>query len=310
MYAPADSYRIPGAGGLAPAAASAAGTAHFRQLPVPAEMAARGHPGQRTARHRGGGAPCGDAVTADVSDLPGDNPHIRPVDYPLDILWEDQDLLILNKPAGIAIHPAALTEETVTVAGAVCHYLGQGSFHCVNRLDRGTTGVMVVAKTGYVHRLCMEQLHSGDFRRTYLAVCSGVPSPAAGSIDLPIGREPDSLLRRRVDPAGLAAHTDYETLWQGPDRALLRLTPGTGRTHQLRLHLSAIGHPLLGDWLYGQEDRDLIPRPALHSHRLELTHPVTRRRLTVTAPLPGGYGPAPAGRYEQILKNAKKGWKF
>ena len=228
----------------------------------------------------------GDAVTADVSDLPGDNPHIRPVAWPLDILWEDQDLLILNKPAGIAIHPAALTEETVTVAGAVCHYLGQGSFHCVNRLDRGTTGVMVVAKTGYVHRLCMEHLHSGDFRRTYLAVCSGGPSPAAGSIDLPIGREPDSLLRRRVDPAGLAAHTDYETLWQGPDRALLRLTPGTGRTHQLRLHLSAIGHPLLGDWLYGTEDRTLIPRPALHSHRLELTHPVTRRRLTVTAPLP------------------------
>ena len=216
----------------------------------------------------------GDTVTADVSDLPGDNPHIRPVDYPLDILWEDQDLLILNKPAGIAIHPAALTEETVTVAGAVCRYLGQGSFHCVNRLDRGTTGVMAVAKTGYVHRLCMEQLHSGDFRRTYLAVCRGCPDPAAGSIDLPIGREPDSLLRRRVDPAGLAAHTDYETLWQGPDRALLRL------------HLSAIGHPLLGDWLYGQEDRDLIPRPALHSHRLELTHPVTRRRLTVTAPLP------------------------
>ena len=228
----------------------------------------------------------GDAVTADVSDLPGDNPHIRPVAWPLDILWEDEDLLVLNKPAGIAIHPAALTEETVTVAGAVCHYLGQGSFHCVNRLDRGTTGVMVVAKTGYVHRLCMEQLHSGDFRRTYLAVCSGVPSPAAGSIDLPIGREPDSLLRRRVDPAGLAAHTDYETLWQGPDRALLRLTPGTGRTHQLRLHLSAIGHPLLGDWLYGTEDRTLIPRPALHSHRLELPHPVTRRRLTVTAPLP------------------------
>lgn len=117
-------------------------------------------------------------------------------------------------------------------------------------------------------------------------MCRGCPDPAAGSIDLPIGREPDSLLRRRVDPAGLAAHTDYETLWQGPDRALLRLTPGTGRTHQLRLHLSAIGHPLLGDWLYGQEDRDLIPRPALHSHRLELTHPVTRRRLTVTAPLP------------------------
>ena len=228
----------------------------------------------------------GNVLAADVSDQPGEHPHIRPVAFPLDVLYEDEDLLLINKPAGIAVHPAALTEETATIAGAVAHYLHSESFHAVNRLDRGTTGVMAVAKTGYVHRLCMEQLHSGDFRRTYLAVCRGCPDPAAGSIDLPIGREPDSLLRRRVDPAGLAAHTDYETLWQGPDRALLRLTPGTGRTHQLRLHLSAIGHPLLGDWLYGQEDRDLIPRPALHSHRLELTHPVTRRRLTVTAPLP------------------------
>ena len=100
----------------------------------------------------------GDVLAADVSDLPGENPHIRPVAYPLDILWEDEDLLLLNKPAGIAIHPSALTEETVTVAGAVCHYLRTGSFHCVNRLDRGTTGVMAVAKTGYIHRLCMESL--------------------------------------------------------------------------------------------------------------------------------------------------------
>lgn len=240
-----------------------------------------GHPVTVSARCRPG-----DRLTVDVSDPPCHNPNLHPVDFPLSILWEDEDLLILNKPAGITVHCAALTREPVTVAGAVAHYLHSDQYHGVNRLDRGTTGVMVVAKTGYVHRLCMEQLHSGDFRRTYLAVCSGVPSPAAGSIDLPIGREPDSLLRRRVDPAGLAAHTDYETLWQGPDRALLRLTPGTGRTHQLRLHLSAIGHPLLGDWLYGTEDRTLIPRPALHSHRLELTHPVTRRRLTVTAPLP------------------------
>lgn len=228
----------------------------------------------------------GDVLTADVSDLPGDNPHIRPVACPLDILWEDEDLLVLNKPAGIAIHPAALTEERVTIAGAVCHYLGQGAFHCVNRLDRGTTGVMVVAKTGYMHRLCMEQLHSGDFCRVYLGICRGCPQPPRGRIDLPIGREPDSLLRRRIDPAGLPACTDYETLWQGPDRALLRLRPATGRTHQLRLHLSATGHPLLGDWLYGTEERERIPRPALHSHQLSLTHPLTRQRLHLTAPLP------------------------
>ncbi len=227
----------------------------------------------------------GDVLAADVSDLPGENPHIRPVAYPLDILWEDEDLLLLNKPAGIAIHPAALTEETVTVAGAVCHYLRTGSFHCVNRLDRGTTGVMAVAKTGYIHRLCMESLHTDSFLREYRGICLGTPQPSSGAIDLPISRDPGSLLRRTVDPMGLPARTLYETLLPG-ELSLLRLLPQTGRTHQLRLHLSAVGHPLAGDWLYGTEDPALIPRPALHSYRLRLLHPVTRRWLDVTAPLP------------------------
>ena len=157
----------------------------------------------------------GDVLAADVSDLPGENPHIRPVAYPLDILWEDEDLLLLNKPAGIAIHPSALTEETVTVAGAVCHYLRTGSFHCVNRLDRGTTGVMAVAKTGYIHRLCMESLHTDSFLREYRGICLGTPQPSSGSIDLPISRDPGSLLRRTVDPMGLPARTLYETLLPG-----------------------------------------------------------------------------------------------
>ena len=97
----------------------------------------------------------GDLLCADVSDPPGENPHIQPVDYPLTVLYEDEDLLLLDKPAGIAIHPAALTEETATIAGAVAHYLQSDSFHAVNRLDRGTTGVMAVAKTGFVHARCM-----------------------------------------------------------------------------------------------------------------------------------------------------------
>ena len=116
----------------------------------------------------------GDVLTVDVSDLPAHN-DIVPVDYPLDILWEDEDLLILNKPAGITVHSAALTEETVTVAGAVAHYLGGGGFHAVNRLDRGVTGVMVVAKNGYMHQRCMVILHTEDFRREYRGVCDGVP---------------------------------------------------------------------------------------------------------------------------------------
>lgn len=228
----------------------------------------------------------GDVLAADVSDLPGENPQIRPVAFPLDVLYEDEDLLIINKPAGIAMHPAALTEEAITVAGAVAYYLGSDSFHAVNRLDRGTTGVMVAAKTGYIHALCMEQLHTEAFRREYRAICQGVPVPAEGDIDLPLGRAEGSLLKRCPDPQGVPAHTHYEVLEAVGQRALLRLTPTTGRTHQLRVHMAAIGHPLTGDWLYGTEDRALIARPALHSYHLRMLHPLTGQVIDVTAPLP------------------------
>ncbi|MBD9203551.1 MAG: RluA family pseudouridine synthase [Clostridiales bacterium] len=228
----------------------------------------------------------GDVLAADISDLPGEHPHIRPVDFPLDILYEDEDLLLINKPAGIAVHPAALTEETATIAGAAAHYLHSESFHAVNRLDRGTTGVMAVAKTGFIHARCMAMLHTDDFRREYRAVCEGIPSPAEGDIDLPIGRAESSLLKRQADPLGQPAHTHYEVLAASQGRALLRLTPTTGRTHQLRVHMAAIGHPLTGDWLYGTEDRALIARPALHSYHLRMMHPLTGTTIDVTAPLP------------------------
>lgn len=231
--------------------------------------------------------PCpGDVLAVDVSDQPGEHPHIRPVDFPLDILYEDEDLLLINKPAGIAVHPAALTEETATIAGAAAHYLHSSCFHAVNRLDRSTTGVMAVAKTGFIHARCMAMLHTDDFRREYRAVCEGIPSPAEGDIDLPIGRAESSLLKRQADPLGQPAHTHYEVLAASQGRALLRLTPTTGRTHQLRVHMAAIGHPLTGDWLYGTEDRALIARPALHSYHLRMTHPLTGTTIDVTAPLP------------------------
>lgn len=228
----------------------------------------------------------GDALAADVSDGAGENPHIQPVDFPLQILYEDDDLLLIDKPAGIAIHPAALTEERVTIAGAAAYYLKSDSFHGVNRLDRGTTGVMAIAKTGYIHALCMQQLHTDAFQRDYRAVCEGVPSPAEGVIDLPLGRAEGSVLKRQPDPDGLPAHTRYEVLAAYNGRALLRLTPTTGRTHQLRVHMAAIGHPLTGDWLYGTEDKALIARPALHSHALTFTHPLTGAPQHFTAPLP------------------------
>ena len=228
----------------------------------------------------------GDTVAVNVEDAAGISTHIVPVDYPLDILFEDEDLLILNKPAGIAVHSAALTEETVTVAGAVAHYLRGGAFHPVNRLDKGVTGIMVIAKNGHAHDLCMRILHTDAFRREYRGICEGVPSPAAGRIALPIGRDEGSVIRRCIDEGSLPSLTEYEVLDAAAGRSLLRLRPLTGRTHQLRLHCAAIGHPLVGDWLYGTENKALIDRPALHSYELWLTHPITGEPLHLTAPLP------------------------
>ena len=184
------------------------------------------------------------------------------------------------------MHCAALTQEPVTVAGAVAHYLHSDQYHGVNRLDRGTTGVMVVAKTGYIHARCMALLHSGDFYREYRGICLGTPEPPVGRIDLPIDRENASLLKRRIDPNGAPAHTEYEVLASKNQLSLLRLIPQTGRTHQLRLHMAAIGYPLAGDWLYGTEDKSLIARPALHSYAVHLRHPVTGEVLDVAAPMP------------------------
>lgn len=224
----------------------------------------------------------GDVLTVNVSDVDGLSEHITPVNLPLDILFEDEDLLVINKPAHIAVH----ANEAVTVAGAVAYHLGGGAFHPVNRLDKGVTGIMVIAKSGHIHDLLMRQLHTDAFRREYLGICEGVPAPICGAIDLPIGRDESSILKRQISPDGSESHTVYETVQTSGARTLLRLRPLTGRTHQLRLHCAAIGHPLLGDWLYGTENRTLIDRPALHSHELWLTHPITGQAIHLVAPLP------------------------
>ncbi len=229
----------------------------------------------------------GDLVQVDVSDAADQLSAVQPVDFPLSILWEDEHLLAVDKPAGITVHGAALTEETVTVVGAAAHYLGSTAVHVVNRLDRGTSGVMLLAKNGYMHSRCMELLHSDAFHREYRAVCDGVPVPSRGIIDAPIARDTASLLRRCVDPAGQRAVTEYAVLSVHNGRALVQLLPQTGRTHQLRVHFASIGAPIAGDTLYGREsDADQPPRQCLHAAVLTFCHPMTGERLTVSAPLP------------------------
>ena len=212
---------------------------------------------------------------------------VMPIEMPLDIMFEDEYLLILNKNAPLAVIPSSLAPDEPTLANGLAYYLGEGfTFHPVNRLDRGTTGLMIVAKNSFIHNKLQQKLHSGAFYRRYLAICVGCPQPETGEIRLPIGRKEGSAVERCITSAGQEAHSTYRILEHTGQFSLVELTPHTGRTHQLRVHMAAIGHPLVGDWLYGTEDRDLISRPALHAEFLSVQHPVTGELIELTAPLP------------------------
>ncbi len=214
-------------------------------------------------------------------------PSAAPCALTLDVVYEDEDLLVINKPANIAMHPRRAEPEAADMASALAAYLGDGSAaHFVSRLDKGTSGLFIAAKTGYIHDRLRRALHSGELRREYRAIAVGRVTPPRGEIDLPIGRVDGSVVKRCVRRDGLPSRTEYEVLAQSDAFTYLRLAPQTGRTHQLRVHMAALGFPLAGDWLYGTEDRALIGRSALHSHELWLTQPVTREALHFTAPLP------------------------
>lgn len=214
---------------------------------------------------------------------------VVPAPGPLDIVYEDGDIAVLNKAPGVLVHPGH-GHYADTLGNFLLHHydeIGDGSdFHPVHRLDKGTSGLLVAAKHPYAQERLKNQLHTGNFRRVHLAVCDGCPDPPAGVIDAPIGMAEGSGAARAVRPDGLPARTRYRVLDRGP-RSLVELELETGRTHQIRVHMAHLGCPLTGDFLYGTENRALIARPALHSARLELTHPVTGERLIFAVPLAG-----------------------
>lgn len=229
----------------------------------------------------------GDVVSVALSErTPREDLYRKNAAAP-DIVFEDEDLLVLNKPAGVAMHPKADDAAAPSLAAMLTGYLGEGSVpHFVSRLDKGTSGLLIAAKSGYVHDRLRRALHSSELRREYRAVAVGQVTPPRGVIDAPIGRAEGSIIRRCVREDGLASRTEYEVLQTTERFSLLRLRPETGRTHQLRVHMAYLGHPLAGDWLYGREDKNLIARPALHSYELWFTQPVTGQDFHFTAPIP------------------------
>ena len=214
---------------------------------------------------------------------------IPPVKLPLDIIYEDEDIIVINKPAGMPIHPS-LNNYYNTLANALAWYYQEQNkpfiFRCCNRLDRDTSGLTVVAKHLVSAGILSAMTGRREVHREYLAITAGHVMPESGTIDAPLGRKSGTIIERTVDwEAGEPAVTHYQLVSSNERHSLIALKLETGRTHQIRIHMKYLGYPLIGDYLYNP-DMSCIGRQALHSHRLSFPHPITGKIMDFQASLP------------------------
>lgn len=214
---------------------------------------------------------------------------IPPTKLPLDIIYEDEDLLVLNKTAGMPIHPS-LNNYTNSIANALAYYFqSQGKpfiFRCCNRLDRDTSGLTIVSKHLVSGSILSDMTKYREVHREYLAIARGSVTPSEGTIQAPLGRKEGTIIERTVDwEHGEDAVTHYKVVKEANGHSLVSLRLETGRTHQIRIHMKYLGYPLIGDYLYNP-DMEYMTRQALHSHHMEFTHPITGAHMSFTAPLP------------------------
>ena len=214
--------------------------------------------------------------------------RIMATEIKLSVLYEDEDLMVVDKQAGIPIHPSRLN-NTETLANAVANYLTDKDidpvFHCINRLDKDTSGLTIIAKNMYAASLLSEMIRIRTIKRDYLAICEGIFRNKQGSVCAPITRNGTSMIRYVDHENGEYAETDYQVTGEGNGLSLVKLTLKTGKTHQIRVHMKHIGHPLIGDRLYNPDNR-IMERQALHAQKLTFTHPVTGMNISITSDIP------------------------
>lgn len=214
---------------------------------------------------------------------------IPPVPLPLHIVYEDEDLMVLDKAADMPVHPSMNNYENSLANGLAWYFSSQGVpfiFRCVNRLDRDTTGLTIIAKHMVSSSILSVMASRREIKREYLAIVNGTGLPPSGTVNAPLGRKPDSAIMRMVDfQNGEPSVTHYRVLKETNGCSLLSLHLETGRTHQIRVHMQYLGHPIIGDFLYNP-DMTLIHRQALHSCRLEFSHPITGKPMLFTSPMP------------------------
>lgn len=217
----------------------------------------------------------GDILKITIRDTASEN--IVPTDIPLDIVYEDEDVLVINKPPNMTTHPSMGNYKNSLANGVMYYYKSKGEervFRAVNRLDKDTSGLMAVAKNSYIHARLGEEIQKKELKRKYMCiVCGDVERD--GTVDAPIRRADGSVINRIVAPDGQRAVTHYKVVKRYGEYTLLEMELETGRTHQIRVHMAYIGHPLVGDWLYGTEDHNIAKRQMLHSCYLCFTHPIT-----------------------------------
>lgn len=229
----------------------------------------------------------GDVLAARLAQ--NEESGLIPEPMELSIVHEDPDVLVIDKPAGLMVHPVA-KGQTGTLAHGVAHHFASRGVRArvrpVHRLDRDTSGLLLVAKTAFAHQVLDRQLREREMSRGYLALVGGLPAEGEGRIDAPIGSHPVHRHLRAVSEGGEPAATRFRVVERFTDAALLALELETGRTHQIRVHLAHLGHPVLGDAQYGGRQVDGLRRQALHATRLSFTHPTSGEPMSLESPLP------------------------